>query len=172
VHLTWEGDLDIASAPVLGAAVRVLADVGVRTVSLDTSRVAFLDCSGLGALLGADDRLPDGLRLGAPSRAVRRLLGLVGLADRFPVADDVPPASGLRDIRASIEQSRGLVMATFHCTADQASKILVSTALRHNVQVQVLADLLVRVTSSDLGHLDGGPAIAVQRVLGHPTITA
>lgn len=161
----WEGDLDIASAPVLAAALRVLSDLGVRTVLLDVSRVAFLDCAGLGALLEADTRLEDGLRLVRPSRAVLRLLDLVELAHRFATTEKSVPTTCIPVTRAVIEQSRGLIMGSYGCTADQALKILLSTALRQNVQVQVLAALLVTVASSDGGHLHGGPARAVQQVM-------
>lgn len=170
-QLSWEGDLDVASAPVLASALHVLGDLGVRRVVLDLSAVAFMDCAGLGALLEADTRLADGLRLVRPSGAVLRLLALVGLTDRFATTDLAVPPTSIPDTRAAIERSKGLIMGSYGCTPDQASKILLSTALQQNVQVQVLASLLVMVTSSDLGHPAGGPARAVQRVMGSTSPT-
>lgn len=165
VRLSWEGDLDVASAPVLTKALHVLSDLGVRTVVLDVSVVAFMDCAGLGALLDADSRLDDGLRLAGPSRAVLRLLALVDLVDRFPLEGEPTPVSRLTDTRMVIEQSKGLIMGSYGCTLDQADKILVSTALRRNVQVQVLSALLVTVTSPELAHPLGGAAEAVHQVM-------
>lgn len=164
----WEGDLDVASGPVLAAAVQVLADLGVRSVVLDVSGVGFLDCGGLGALLAADTRLPDGLLLACPSRPVRWLLSLVGLDDRFATSDLPRPTASVSDTRTAIEVSKGLIMGSYGCTQDQASRILVSTALQRNVQVQVLAALLVTVTSAQLDPSADDPAGAVQRVIGTP----
>jgi len=166
VRVVWEGDLDVASAPLLASAVRVLDKLGVRTVVLDISEVSFMDCAGLGALLDADTRLEGGLLLARPARAVLWLLALVGLTDRFATTEVSAPATCLPDTRVAIEQSKGLIMGTFGCTSDQASRILLSTALQQNVQVQVLAALLVTVASSELGHSDGGPGRAVHQLLG------
>lgn len=167
MRLSWGGDLDIASAPVLCSALGVLVDLGVRTVLLDVSAVAFMDCAGLTSLLDADARLDEGLRLLAPSRAVLRLLALVELGDRLPVTTAPAPTPSVPDTVASIEQSTRSVMAAFTCTGDQAGKILVSTALRHNVQVQVLSALLVTVaTAAEQGGAHGGASPAVRRVLG------
>lgn len=166
--LSWGGDLDIASAPVLASALDVLADLGLRTVVLDVSAVAFMDCAGLSALLEADRRLAGGLQLARPSRAVTRLLGLVDVPGRLATSDAGSPTASVPDTVVTIEQSKGLIMAGYRCTADQAAKILLSTALRHNVQVQVLAALLVTVTSADLGHPYGGQARAVRRLMASP----
>ncbi|MGJ7440384.1 STAS domain-containing protein [Aquipuribacter sp. MA13-6] len=172
VRLSWGGDLDIASAPVLASALQVLVDLRVRTVLLDVSAVAFMDCAGLSVLLDADARLEDGLRLVGPSSAVVRLLRLLDLSSRLPPSEAPAPATSIPGTVAVIEQSKGLIMAGYRCTADQAAKILLSTALRHNVQVQVLSALLVAVSSADLGHAHGGQARAVQRVIGSVDATA
>lgn len=166
VRLAWGGDLDIASAPVLAAALVVLAELGARRVVVDLCDVTFMDCAGLGVLLEADVRLPDGLHVRGPSAPVRRLLGLAGLAERFATSPESGPATSVLETGAAIDQCRGLVMGSFGCTADQASKMMLSTALRHNVQLQVLASLLVAVASSDLGGLGPDSARAVQRVMG------
>lgn len=172
VLVVWDGDVDVASAPVLAAGLRVLGDVGVRHVLLDVSAVEFMDCAGLGLLLEADNRLDHGLVLVRPSRPVRRLLALVELADHFATTEVSVPVTCAPDTRATIEQSRGLIMGSYGCTAEQAAKILLSTALRQNVGVHALAALLVTVASADLGHGEGGPARAVQRVMGTAGATA
>ena len=166
VRLEWAGDLDIASASVLSTALAVLADLGSRRVVLDLSGVAFMDCAGLGALLDADTRLPGGLVLVGPSAPVRRLLGLTGLTDRFATSTASGRGTSLSETATTIERAKGLVMGGFGCTSDQASKMLLSTALRRNVQVQVLAALLVVVTSPEHDRVLCDPRRAVQRVMG------
>jgi anti-anti-sigma factor len=165
VTASWAGELELASAPVLTSALRVLSEFGVRTVMLDLSLVTFMDCTGLGALLDADSRLEEDLRLVRPSRPVLWLLSLVGLSDRFAITEVSTPPTSIPDTKATIEQSKGMIMASYGCTLDQAEKILLSTALRQNVQVQVLAALLVTVTASERRHLGGGQARAVQQVM-------
>lgn len=170
-RLAWEDDLDVASAPVLASALRVLGDLGVPSVALDVSAVTFMDCGGLGALLDADARLEGGLRLVRPSRAVLRLLSLVGLTGRFDTTDVPVPTTCVPGTLPAIEQSLGLVMGSYGCTADQAWTMLRRTAELENVQVRVLAALLVAVASVDVDHSGGGTARAVQRVMRstHPT---
>lgn len=168
VRLCWEGDLDIASAPVLAAALNVLADLGVRTVALDVSLVTFMDCAGVGALVEGDNQLEDGVRLVCPSRAVVQLLSLVGLTNHLTTTTESLPPTSLPDTRATIERSKGLIMGAYGCTAEQASKILLSTALQQDVQVQVLASLLVAVSSWDTGRPGADQAQAVRRLLAPP----
>jgi anti-anti-sigma factor len=66
---------------------RLLADVDpTERVVVDCGGVAFMDSSGLNALLTALRRQEDGggeLRLQDPSPAVARLLGLTGLETHF-----------------------------------------------------------------------------------------
>lgn len=163
VGVTWEGDLDVASAPVLASAVRVLDELGVGSVALDVSAVSFMDCAGLGAVIDADTRLHGGVRLLRPSRAVLRLLSLVGLSDRFATADGTGATTVVPGTLTTVEQSLGLVMGSFGCSADQAWQLLRDAARRHNVQVRVLAALLATVASADRG---GSPAGVVRRVMG------
>ena len=51
------GELDIASAPRLRAAVGDLMGQGVRHVEVDLDGCSFIDSSGMGALLWASHRL-------------------------------------------------------------------------------------------------------------------
>ena len=55
--LRVSGELDLATAPGLRAAVGDLMGQGVRHVELDLAGCTFLDSSGLGALLWASHRL-------------------------------------------------------------------------------------------------------------------
>ncbi len=74
------GDVDLASAPALRAA---LADRAV--VVVDLADVTFIDAAGLGVLLEAHRRRPDGVTLRTPSPCVRRLLALAGHDATFPI---------------------------------------------------------------------------------------
>jgi anti-sigma B factor antagonist len=55
--LTVSGDLDLAAAPGLRAAIGDLMGFGVRHVEVDLDACTFLDSSGLGALLWGSHRL-------------------------------------------------------------------------------------------------------------------
>ncbi len=83
--LVLAGDLDLASAPRLAHAVERLTDVPGPVV-LDLRDVAFVDSSGVSALLDVE-RLVEAkhrrLALLQPAGAVTRLLDLVELRARF-----------------------------------------------------------------------------------------
>ena len=84
------GELDVATTPDLQAAIR---DAVARElpIVLDTSRVSFMDSTGLaGLLLVRSDGAGD-LRfvLKQPSPAVRRILELTGITGVFEI-DETP----------------------------------------------------------------------------------
>lgn len=72
-----DGELDASSAPRLGAALHRLIDDGATSLTLDCSKLDFIDSQGLGVLVGVSRRLRDSggsLRLrGAGNQAVRVL---------------------------------------------------------------------------------------------------
>jgi anti-sigma B factor antagonist len=73
VVLRVSGELDLVSSPILEAA---LADTGGRPVRIDLAELAFMDSTGLRALLSAAREVP-GLQLSGPLQPpVRRLLEL------------------------------------------------------------------------------------------------
>ena len=79
-----KGELDVASAPTLEG---VLALPNIRrapSLVLDLTGVTFMDCAGLGLLIGARKRIArHGVRarFGPASAAVRRVTALTGTAD-------------------------------------------------------------------------------------------
>jgi anti-sigma B factor antagonist len=86
--LTVRGEVDLASAPKLAAAITELMDRGYTNVAVDLGSVEFIDSSGLGVLVGSLRRLrEDGgdLVLRAASPAVTRILELTGLDGLLPV---------------------------------------------------------------------------------------
>src|SRR4051794_10056922 len=90
VVLTVSGDADIATAQRIDAAAEKAARTGARALVLDLTRCAFMDPSGLNALLRAREIFTDGERrllvACPPDGEVARLLTLtVGpLLERFP----------------------------------------------------------------------------------------
>jgi anti-anti-sigma factor len=91
------GELDVLTAPDVR---RVLQDAGADgDVVVDLSEVTFIDCSNLGTLLEARNRLGSRLSLRACSRPVQRLLALTGLCDAFTLVDAEPHAPRVRTPR-------------------------------------------------------------------------
>lgn len=80
------GELDMATAPQLSAALDRLADDGLQVLLVDAAEVDFLDSSGVRALVIAANRLEGvggSLRLERMSPAVQRVLEITGLAERY-----------------------------------------------------------------------------------------
>ena len=80
VIVTISGEIDIATSQAMGDALGI--GPGPVHLEVDMSAVTFMDASGIGVLLAARQRAVDGggsLTVRAPSRAVRRLAGILGL---------------------------------------------------------------------------------------------
>jgi stage II sporulation protein AA (anti-sigma F factor antagonist) len=78
------GELDVAGVPALRARLRQL---GRKDLVLDCSGLTFIDCAGLGALVGEHRRrarADSQLTLVAPSGCLTRLLELTGVDGLFP----------------------------------------------------------------------------------------
>lgn len=89
------GELDISTAPKLRTCLSELADRGAA-VTLDMTEVEFMDSSGLHALILAAEALgTDGRRFTiVPSEAVLKVLRLVDLEARLPLADPDAQSAG------------------------------------------------------------------------------
>ena len=85
--LQLDGELDIASAPELSAAIARAFDAGARAVVLNMAGVGFLDSTGVRMLLEAGSLAGRELVLMAPSPAVIRVLDLTCLRGRFAEID-------------------------------------------------------------------------------------
>jgi anti-sigma B factor antagonist len=100
--LLLSGELDIASVPALQAAVERICAGDTRGVTLDLSRLLFIDSTGLAGIVLAsklcEKRGCDFLLIPGPS-AVQRLFELTGLIDVLPFHHD-----GSRD--AEVEATR------------------------------------------------------------------
>jgi anti-sigma B factor antagonist len=94
-RLALHGELNLAAAKRLDATVHDLV-LETPELVLDLSRVTFIDCCGLSAILRCHQACRDGscsLTLLHPSEQVRELLARVGLLDRLAVIE-APPAAG------------------------------------------------------------------------------
>ena len=92
------GEVDVLTAPTLGALVDAVLDQGHRFVVLDLAELDFMDGSGLRVIASAARRLtPDAgeVAVRSPSRAVRRMLDLAGLEALVCLErpEPVPPAA-------------------------------------------------------------------------------
>ena len=80
VTVTISGEIDIATSRAMRDALATRP--GPAHLEVDMSTVTFMDASGIGVLLAARQRAVDGggsLTVRAPSGAVRRLTGVLGL---------------------------------------------------------------------------------------------
>jgi anti-anti-sigma factor len=83
-----DGDLDIATVPVLEGALSDVERGGAETLMLDLAGVAFMDSTGLRALLSARkraDRAGRALRLSNVQPPVARVFDLTGAGRLFKV---------------------------------------------------------------------------------------
>lgn len=87
VLVVAEGELDLVGVPRL---LDALPGPGDTPVVVDLGSVGFMDSSGLRSLLEARQRCRDagrGFAIARPSKAVRRVLELVGLTSEFDVVE-------------------------------------------------------------------------------------
>jgi anti-sigma B factor antagonist len=84
VTVRISGEIDIATSPAMRDALVTGPDPA--HLEVDMSAVTVMDASGIGVLLAARQRALDGggsLTLRAPSWAVRRVTGVLGLDELF-----------------------------------------------------------------------------------------
>lgn len=85
--LTLAGELDLASAPALEAAVAQLCADGANEIVFDLSGLSFVDSTGLRTILSSmslcEEHLCD-FWLIPGQRAIQRLFELAGLLGRLP----------------------------------------------------------------------------------------
>jgi anti-anti-sigma factor len=88
--LSVAGELDLASSPMLEAALERAMSNGPGLVIIDLRGLEFMDSTGLGVLIRAHNHAQEtGHRLGIVngSSQVRRLLSLTGVAERLTIVD-------------------------------------------------------------------------------------
>jgi anti-sigma B factor antagonist len=77
------GELDLATAPDLAAALSEALAHERDTLTIDAAGITFCDSSGLKVLLNAPGHRP--VRLKSPSTVLRRVLELSGTTERFEI---------------------------------------------------------------------------------------
>jgi anti-sigma B factor antagonist len=107
------GELDVTDATRFARALPVAATSGFRVI-VDLAGLAFMDCSGLSALVSARvqaRRAGGDLALAAPQQPVARLLFLTDVAGLLPVYASVAEAAngvgGLSRLLVLSRQPRG-----------------------------------------------------------------
>jgi anti-anti-sigma factor len=111
IFVSLVGELDMASAPYLGAIVKSLVDEEARHVVLDAQEVGFCDAAGLRALLVAQrgfDRLGSLFAI-VPSRSIQRLTALLELDENLYL-DPTLPAALVDDERETAGNRGGTVI--------------------------------------------------------------
>ena len=118
VVLRVGGEIDVYTAPKLREAVIELVDAGASHIIADLREVEFLDSTGLGALIGAQNRLrtQDGsFRLVITSDRIIRIFSITGLVKVFEIHHSV------RDAVAGDEHWRRIVAAEAEAEAEAAA---------------------------------------------------
>jgi anti-anti-sigma factor len=187
--VTVRGDLDLTTDQQLQCALRSALLRSPHGIELDLGGVGFCDCSGLNTLLNTRQQaLKDAktvtIRHAGP--AVQRILDMTGAVSLFAPdtapgaqehpdgdANARPPADGhATDIRAEVIQlrralqtrdtidlARGILMAVFVLTPEEAWSVLVTTSQNTNTKLHRTARQLV-------DSISGGPLpAAVQEQL-------
>ena len=93
VHLELAGELDLATAPKLEDELRRVEGDGPSVIVLDLRPLAFMDSSGLRALLAADGRAREAGRrlvLVRGDERVQRVLKITRLDERLEIVEDLP----------------------------------------------------------------------------------
>ncbi|MFH9863264.1 anti-sigma factor antagonist [Streptomyces sp. NPDC017202] len=177
VAVEIRGELDLDATEQLEHALRAALAAAAGAVELDLGAVVFCDCAALNVLLELRERgLRQGkkvvVRSAAP--AVERLLELTGTAPLFADADpagDAPGApdpgppqgpGGEQDLRAEVVQlrramrtrpvidlARGILMASFGLSAQDAWRVLVDASQHTNTKLHHLARDLVDAVEGD-----------------------
>ncbi|MFF8974499.1 ANTAR domain-containing protein [Streptomyces sp. NPDC014995] len=186
VVVAVRGELDLESAEQLGHALRAALAGAVGGVDLELGEVAFCDCSVLNVLLSLRDqglKQDKTLVIRSAGPVVERLLDLTGTAalftgrdprrdgDAVPYRDpgDDGAADAERELRIEVGQlrramrtrpvidlARGILMASFALSAEEAWRVLVETSQHTNTKLHHLArDLVAAVQGAP-------PAGAVQ----------
>jgi anti-sigma B factor antagonist len=97
VILSVGGEVDLATVPQLHAKLMDLVEDGVGSIVVDLTPVAFMDSTGLAALLAGHRRAHARgrtIRLVCPEGQVLRVLRLTGMTMVFPVYSSLVEALG------------------------------------------------------------------------------
>lgn len=94
--LDVEGEIDLSTAPALRTAIDELAHRGTRRLVVNLERVAFMDSSGLSALVSSMKRMREAggeLAVAAPEQSVLKVFSVTGLDRVFAIHPSVAEAT-------------------------------------------------------------------------------
>jgi anti-anti-sigma factor len=162
-HVTVTGEVGLDVGEELRGALRAALASTEEGIDLDLSGVSFCDCSGLNVLLAVREQaLAEGksVTLGPVSPIVERLLSLTGTLPLFAPAAEAngpEPELGMEVVqlrramqtRPTIDLARGVLMASFGLSPQDAWEVLVAVSQRTNTKLYRLADGLVRAVKGD-----------------------
>ncbi|MFJ4466644.1 anti-sigma factor antagonist [Streptomyces sp. NPDC089424] len=153
--VTVSGELDLHAADTLRTALRDALKSATGGVDLDLRGVTFCDCSALNVLLALREQaLAEGktVTIQALGPAAERLLTLTGTLPLFTEADDeddhelgveVVQLRRAMQTRPTIDLARGVLMATFGLSPQDAWHVLVMVSQNTNTKLHLLAQDLV-----------------------------
>ncbi|PAZ11785.1 antitermination regulator [Streptomyces sp. SA15] len=163
VVTVW-GELGLQAEPWLRHTLRSALADSTRGIDLDLSGVEFFDCSTLNVLLGIRQQALDESKtvtLRAAGPVVERVLDLTDARSLFTAADADDPGQRpdprielvqLRramQTRPTIDLARGILMASFGLSPEDAWTTLVRTSQNTNIKVHHLARDLVNTVRGD-----------------------
>ncbi|MET9361566.1 ANTAR domain-containing protein [Streptomyces sp. NPDC006632] len=144
------GELDLGADQRLRQILRPAPSGPDDGVQLDLDGVEFCDCSALRLLLNLKEQaLPESVPVAAPAEAVAPH---GATARRATTPADDPSAELRRELeqlrramqsRGTIDLARGILMAAFAVSADDAWKVLVATSQHTNIKLRSLAEQVV-----------------------------
>jgi anti-anti-sigma factor len=157
------GELGLEVGEELRGALRAALAHTDEGIDLDLSGVSFCDCSGLNVLLAVREQaLAEGksVTLDRISSVVERLLSLTGTLPLFlPAAGvngteqelgvEVVQLRRAMQTRPTIDLARGVLMASFGLSPQDAWEVLVAVSQRTNTKLYRLADGLVEAVRGD-----------------------
>lgn len=146
------GEVDILTAPRVGALVDAVIDQGYQFVVLDLAALDFMDASGLRVIVRATQRLnPAGgeFAIRSPSRMVRRMLDITGLTAVVRVEDPGPAHTGLG-------REQGVELATSTAPGGSTPRLGTVTALpADNDVIAGALRMAVALARATVGGADG-----------------
>ncbi|MCF1592114.1 ANTAR domain-containing protein [Streptomyces muensis] len=166
VRVTISGELDLDASERLRGVLREALNRSVRGVDLDLEGVSFCDCSALNILLHLRHRALESSKtvvIDSAGAAVDRLLTLTGTGPLFgTTAPDETSEDAQHDLRIEVAQlrramqtrptidlARGILMASFSLSSEEAWTVLVTASQNTNTKLHSLADDLVTAVKGD-----------------------
>ncbi|MEV0095878.1 ANTAR domain-containing protein [Streptomyces sp. NPDC050738] len=161
MHVVVIGELDIETDHSLHRTLNTALRQSRTGIDLDLGQVGFCDCSGLNTLLRIRQlALKQGktVTVSTTSTAMTRLLGLTHTLPLFTSPEDsidqelrteVVQLRRAMQTRPVIDMARGLLIASFNLTPEDAWSVLVEVSQRTNTKLHHLAQNLLGTVNGE-----------------------